>query len=103
MIVLDSSVLIGIIKFEQDSEKLFNVLAVEECAIGAPTLVETRLWCTANLPSHSSEWLEDFINEPRILVVPFSREMADVASRAFGNFGRAGSKRHISQHRCNCY
>jgi ribonuclease VapC len=88
MIVLDTSVLVGIIKSEQESENLFDLLDVEECAIGAPTLVETRLWCSTNLPARTSQWLEGFINEPRILVVPFSREMADVASRAFASFGR---------------
>jgi uncharacterized protein with PIN domain len=44
VIVLDSSVLVGIIKGEADGEQLLNVLANEECAIGAPTLVETRVW-----------------------------------------------------------
>ena len=42
MIVLDSSVLAGIIKGEPDAERLLDLLASEECAIGASTLVETR-------------------------------------------------------------
>ena len=46
MIVLDSSVLVGIIKGEADAEQLLGLLASEECAIGAPTLVETRAWCS---------------------------------------------------------
>jgi ribonuclease VapC len=89
MIVLDSSVLVGIIRDEQDSERLIDLLAGEECAIGAPTLVETRLWCAANLAHRTSRWLEEFINGEEVSVIPFSRDMAHVASRAFVTFGRA--------------
>lgn len=87
--VVDSSVLVGIIKGEPDAERLLDLLADEECAIGTPTLVETRAWCTANLAAKSSRWLEVFIDAGPGTVVPFSREMADVASRAFAAFGRA--------------
>lgn len=89
MIVVDSSVLVGIIKGEPDAERLLDLLADEECVIGTPTLVETRAWCTANLAAKSSRWLEVFIDAGPGTVVPFSREMADVASRAFAAFGRA--------------
>lgn len=88
MIVLDSSVLIGMIRGEPDLGHLLDILDAEECAIGAPTLVETRLWCTTNLTTRSSDWLEEFIDTGPGMVLPFSRDMADVASRAFAMFGR---------------
>jgi ribonuclease VapC len=89
MIVLDSSILVGIIKVEEESERLVDLLAAEQCAIGAPTLVETRVWCATNLAGRTSRWLEAFIDGQGISVVPFSRDMADVASHAFATFGRA--------------
>jgi ribonuclease VapC len=89
VIVVDSSILVGIIKGEADAEQLLDVLANEECAIGAPTLVETRAWCAINLAARSSSWLEHFVDSERSAVIPFSREMADAASRAFDKFGRA--------------
>lgn len=89
MIVLDSSVLVGIIRGEADCGGLLDLLATEQCAIGAPTLVETGAWCAMNLTARSSRWLNAFIDEPGVAVVPFSRDMADVASRAFADFGRA--------------
>ena len=89
MIVLDSSVLVGIIKGEADAEQLLDVLANEECAIGAPTLVETRAWCSTNLAARSSTWLDDFVDSGRNAIIPFSREMANEASRAFDRFSRA--------------
>jgi ribonuclease VapC len=89
MIVLDSSILVAIIHFEERANRLLSVLADEECIIGAPTLVETRLWCAINLRERSSFWLEDFVQRQGVSVIPFSREMADVASQAFLTFGRA--------------
>jgi ribonuclease VapC len=89
MIVLDSSILVAIIKGEQGCDRLLDLLAAEDCAIGAPTLVEARAWCAMNLAGRTSRWLEEFINGDGVSVVPFGRDMADVASRAFASFGRA--------------
>ena len=89
MIALDSSILVGIIRGERDVQQLLPVLDGDECAIGAPTLVEARLWCSVNLRTHGSDWLENFIEGGPGMVVPFSRDMADVASDAFTKFGRA--------------
>lgn len=88
MIVLDSSILVGIINLEQDLDRLIDLLVDEECAIGTPTLVETRLWCALNLSARTSRWLEAFVDGPGVSVVPFSRDMADAATRAFMRFGR---------------
>lgn len=88
MIVLDSSILVGIIKGEQNLDRIRGLLVAEDCAIGTPTLVETRMWCAMNLAGRSSRWLEDFIDGDGVSVVPFSRDMADMASQAFATFGR---------------
>ena len=89
MIVLDSSIIVGIIKCDEGLERLLDLLSAEDCAIGAPTLVETRAWCATNLAGRSSRWLEDFVNGQGVSIIPFGREMADVASEAFATFGRA--------------
>jgi ribonuclease VapC len=89
MIVLDSSVLVAIIKGEPEAERLLDLLAGEECVLGAPTLVEARAWCAINLARHVSHWLEHVVDSGPISVVPFGREMADAASKAFATFGRA--------------
>jgi len=44
VIVLDSSILVGIIRGEEDAEKQLDLLAGEEHAIGTPTLVEARAY-----------------------------------------------------------
>jgi ribonuclease VapC len=104
MIVLDSSILVGIIELEEDCERLLDLLAAEECAIGAPTLVEARAWCAMNLAGRTSRWLEEFVDADRVAIVPFSRDMADAASQAFAAFGRAsGHPAKLSFGDCMAY
>jgi ribonuclease VapC len=88
MIVLDSSVLIAIIKGEPTGRRLLDLLASEECGFGTPTLVEARAWCAINPVARRSQWLEEAIHDGPISIIPFGREMADAASHAFGVFGR---------------
>ena len=71
MIILDSSILVGLVRGERDVGRLLNLLETEECAIGAPTLVEVYLWCAINLRGKSSRWMQSFIEEGPATVVPF--------------------------------
>src|SRR5436853_6701428 len=104
MIVLDSSILVGIVKGEEDTRGLLAVLATEDCSLGAPTLVETRAWCAANLSARSSRWLEHFIDAAPVSVIPFSRDMADAASRAFERFGfGSGHRARLNFGDCSAY
>ena len=104
MIVLDSSVLVGVIKREQGTEVWLDLLAAEDCSFGAPTLVETRAWCAVNLKTGKSEWLEAFLEGANVSTIPFGREMADVASEAFGRFGRgSGHKARLNFGDCMAY
>lgn len=89
MIVLDSSVLVGIIRSEDEAERFLDLLAANDYTISAPTLVETRAWCAMNLTTQSSRWLEDYLSTDRATVAPFGRDMADIASREFATFGKA--------------
>jgi ribonuclease VapC len=104
VIVIDSSVLVGVIRGEPDLAHIVDLLDQEECAIGAPTVVETRLWCTVNLTTRSSDWFEEFIDAGPGTVLPFSRDMADIASRAFGMFGkRSGHPARLNFGDCMAY
>jgi ribonuclease VapC len=89
MIALDSSILVAVIKQEDGWEPNLTLIEAEECVLGTPSLVETRVWCAFNLDGCVSPWLEEFTRGHNVSVIPFSREMADVASNAFINFGRA--------------
>ena len=51
-------------------------------------MVEVRAWCAVNLRARASRWLENFLDAEHVSVVPFGREMADIAANAFVTFGR---------------
>jgi len=89
VIVVDRSILVGIIKGEADAEQRLGLLASEAWTVGAPTLVETRAWCAINLPARVSRWLDAVVKADGVSVVPFGRDMADIAARAFATFGKA--------------
>ena len=104
MIALDSSVLVGLVRGESDVGRLLELMEGEECVIGAPTLVEARLWCVMNLRTKSSRWIESFIEDGPAAVVPFGREMADAASNAFRAFGRgSGHAARLNYGDCMAY
>lgn len=89
MIALGGSVLVAIIRDGAEAETQLRLLAEEESTLGTPTLIEVRAWCAINLATRISKWLEHVIDSGPVSVLPFSREMADTASRAFATFGRA--------------
>jgi len=89
VIVLDSSILVGIINLEKDADTLIDLISSQECLLGAPTLVETRIWCAANISDQVSRWLEDFVRGEDVSIVPFSNEMADVATQTYIKYGRS--------------
>ena len=104
MIILDSSILVGLVRGERDVGRLLNLLETEECAIGAPTLVEVYLWCAINLRGKSSQWMQSFIEEGPATVVPFGREMAEAAGEAFRTFGRSsGHAARLNYGDCMAY
>ena len=87
--MLDSSVLVEMIRGEPDTGRLLDLLESDECAMGAPTLVETRLWCSVNLATRSSEWLEHFIDASPGIIISFNREMRmPHPGRSTGSAGR---------------
>ena len=89
MIALDSSILVAIINLEKDAETFIDLISSQKCLFGAPTLVETRIWCAANISDQISRWLEDFIGGDDVSIVPFSNEMANVATQAYIKYGRS--------------
>jgi ribonuclease VapC len=104
VIAVDSSVLVAVINNEPEALGLRLLLDNNDCVFGAPTLLETRIWCAANLPDRASRWLEDLISQPWIAVVPFTRAMADSAQVAFAKFGRrSGHRARLNFGDCMAY
>ncbi len=88
MIVVDASILVGLLKDEADVMMLEPlVIGPARCIIGAPTLVEASLWALTN-GRQRSDYLEAWASSSHVTVHPFDHAMAQLARDAFGRFGR---------------
>jgi ribonuclease VapC len=104
VIALDSSVLVGVIRGEREVQQLPPLLEGDECAIGAPTAVETLLWCSANLTTHAADWLEDFIDVgPAIIVTSAARWPMWPQKHSLNSAGRAGTGARLNFGDCLTY
>lgn len=87
--IVDSSVLVGIIREEPGAGSLLAVLRDAEWPpkIAAPTLAETSI-VVDGARVRAGRRLDDLVNQTRLEVVPFDEEMARVARAAYRDFGR---------------
>jgi ribonuclease VapC len=86
--VIDSSILVGLLRSEADVLPLVSFLRDGACVVGAPTLAETLAWCAVNMSDGRSPWLEAWANRRNVTVVPFDHMMAQMAGEAFRRYGR---------------
>ena len=87
-LALDSSVLIAILNGEHEGGDLLQVLADGQPVIGAPTVLEARLWCLRRLDSLSSALLDDLLADHDTDVVAFDAELERIAASAYARFGK---------------
>lgn len=88
MIVVDSSALVAIAKEEPGHGAFGRTIATELGALGAPSLLETKMALSALSPSVVDTLLDGMIADGSISVVDFTPAMADAAVEAFRRFGK---------------
>lgn len=87
--VLDSSALLAILFREPEHERLLEALdAAEAIYVGAPTLAEAKIVLGARVGFDRSFLLDELLRQMDAEVVPFGREHADEAVRAYRRFGK---------------
>lgn len=87
--ILDSSALVAIIMDEPGSAELLRKThGVAPIAIGAPTLLETMMVLAGRSDIHPAELLEPLLHSLGAEVIPFTREHASIALRAFLLYGK---------------
>ena len=88
MIAVDSSILVGLIRGEEDLAPLIDVPFREEAALAAPALVVAKAWCARNLKTGVPAWLNAVVQSPMVVVASFTAPMADAAAEAFRVMGK---------------
>lgn len=89
MIVVDSSVLVAIVKEEPGYDQLGSTMTGEAALIGAPTLVETKLVLSGGVTGRAGDaLLNGLVQQGTLRVIEFTPEMAETAVAAFRRFGK---------------
>lgn len=87
--ILDSSVIVAIVRREPGFENLVARLDSEEhLAVGAPTLAETAIVLEARLRTDSRVILEHFLHDFGVATVSFGPDHWREAAGAFRRFGK---------------
>ncbi|WP_457638519.1 type II toxin-antitoxin system VapC family toxin [Oceanithermus sp.] len=87
--VLDASALLAILFREPDYERLLEALdRAETVFVGAPTLAEAKVVLGARVGFERTFLLDELLRQMEAEVVPFGREHADEAARAYRRYGK---------------
>lgn len=85
-VTVDSSVLIAIFANEPEADHLLEALNASTLIIGAPTLLEVRIWCLYRSDVQRLSWLDAFCQAAEI--VAFDGEVERVAAEAYARYGK---------------
>ena len=102
--ILDSSAIVAIATEEPGCLDLIDKLdSASSVGIGAPTLVETAMVLRSRLASEPRAFLERFLSEWSVTVVPFGEAHWKVAADAHTRFGRGRHKAALNFGDCLSY
>lgn len=87
--ILDSSAVISMIRREEGHDSLIEAMErAPDIGIGAPTLAETAIVLVARLDVVGRSILSSFLEQNRVIVVPFDDRHWGAAAEAFIRYGK---------------
>jgi ribonuclease VapC len=103
-VILDSSAIVAIATEEPGCLALIDALDdAATLGVGAPTLVETALVLRSRLTGEPRAFLERFLADWSITVIPFGEEHWKAAADAHTRFGRGRHKAALNFGDCLSY
>ncbi len=102
--ILDSSAIVAIATEEPGCLVLLEKLdRADAVAVGAPTLVEAALVLRSRLKMEPRAFLERFLADWNVSIVPFGEDHWKAAVDAHGRFGRGWHKAALNFGDCQAY
>lgn len=102
--VLDSSAVVSVLLEEGGYMRFVDAMVdAERLAIGAPTLVETDVVMMRRHDLHGRALVAQFLQRYGVIVVPFTGDHRQVASRAFLRFGKGRHPAALNYGDCMTY
>jgi ribonuclease VapC len=103
-VIVDSSAVVAVILREPGHERLVEEIADADAAgIGAPTLAEAGIVLEARIGVVGRSLLARFLQESRLVVVPFGDEHWRAAVDAYGRFGKGRNPAGLNFGDCLTY
>lgn len=105
MIVIDTSAMIAMLRFESEAEAFLRAVAnADVCAISAVSVLESAM-VLAGVKGGSAEWppLDELLAEADMDVVPFDATQATLAREAFLRFGKGRHPAALNFGDCAAY
>jgi len=103
-VILDSSAIVAIATEEPDCLVLLSKLDhASSLGVGAPTLVETALVLRSRLSMEPRAFLERFLSDWHVTIVPCGEDHWKVAVEAHARFGRGRHKAALNFGDCLAY
>jgi len=103
-VILDSSALLAILLEERGYEALLTKLAsIPTAGVGAPTLTETGIVLTARLGSRARQVLALFVQEAKLVIVPFGDQHWRAAVEAYDRYGKGRRAAGLNFGDCMAY
>jgi len=103
-VILDTSAIVAIATEEPGCLDLIDKLNdASTLGIGAPTLVETALVLRSRLTSEPRAFLERFLSDWNVTVVPFGEDHWKAAAEAHTRYGRGRHKAALNFGDCLSY
>ncbi len=101
--ILDSSAVIAMVLEEAGHASLIDkVVAADDIAIGAPTLLEVRV-VLSQRPNSAAAKLLEFLARVNVRVVPFTSEHVDAALFAHARYGKGHHPAKLNFGDCMSY
>lgn len=88
MIAVDTSALLAIVFGEPEAARLLAAIRDTSCLVGAPTAFEAGMVAESRGPHEASPILDGLLARPRMRVVPFEADHAELARAAFATYGK---------------
>lgn len=103
MIAVDSSAVVAAALDENDAERYLPLLLSAPCLIGWPTLLEIELVLMRRGNTEASELAREWRDRPLVTAIPFDGPLYEMATAAYGRFGRARHAAGLNFGDCMAY
>ncbi len=102
-VVVDTSAIIACLTGEPERAPFMRILALaERRVLSSVNLLEARIVITGSKDLPRS-WLDDFLNNERLEIIPFDEPLSDLAFAAYSRYGKGRHPARLNMGDCAAY